>query len=405
MSRVIHPTKMILVFSLFLSVFSVHKVTAKSMDAWNYFKNHPCTGGGVNVYSNALIMVCGGMMQGIPQVTIPLVEQSSQIPDYNIVYSMTGLEFKWSIPISPYSQDGHLDRFYVSDTEYYENITIHPYLYELHYFDIHPGNIPASTVIGSNTFIILGESQLWVDPYTTTGDFPAGIAVGDANTLHDYFKYSLPGNSNPITGPTEDQIDKLISPTHSLSLSYISGIDNTNTPFIDFDAIHGAWLISTISSANGKGRGIGDLKDYPAFKLYILYEVQMRAWAEPERHFKYETRKISDPQWAWVCEYSSYPIPYPLGCTTPGGGIGFWAWEQVKDSVFKTAWWEIPIDRSTDFGGEDRDGRRLPTDDSARYCTGCSASITSWMNPYSLQVMPYNPIVIFESRPLLDKPW
>jgi hypothetical protein len=414
MSKTIRSTMVILLIGLLLAVFPGRQVSALSLAQWDYYKDHPCTQGFIFPLGNGLQFACVSNAS-TAWVMVPMVynNNSDQLPAVTMVYSMTGMKFYWAPLPGNYFQEGQLDRFYVTDTEYYEDIRIHPYIYQV------PGtsytnSLPVIAHIGDNTTLFLSEKYTWGEYYASEPTAPVGIAIGDLrNTLsvnnfdNIITNWSLPQNTTPPTGPLAGPLKSFISESHPFYLNNKSGSPTSTYPYYDFDPLSGAWFYSTMSSVYGES-SIPPIQwnGNPAFRLNIQYTVELRAWVEPKRHFKYETRMVSPEEKGWVCQRSNFWIPpYVGGCTTSDGHAGYWSWEVIKSAVYQTGWWSYPIDSAKDWGGTNEGGYQEPKVDSSADCYGCRRTVMSWMAPDLSGVLDYCPIAVYESRPLASPPW
>jgi hypothetical protein len=400
MSKLYRTLFFFCVFGLIAPALSVQKANAKSIADWNYFKDHPCNGAQISEWAQGLEFNCGGAF-GVPaMIAVPLIHAVDQLPENIFVYSLTGMQFDWAPFMADYYKNGHLDTFQVSDKEYYADIDIHPYLYQIKQTTVASSIDPILTNIGNNTTIQLGEPYTFRDYYTTTvGGNKIGIAFGGPENINDFRLLSIPQLTDPPTGPGINTIKDWISQSFSFGMNNKSGSPTSTYPYFDFDDLHGAWVLSTISSAFGTVEWDGN----PAFRLNIEYMVEMRAWAEARQHFKWETRMVKPAEMGWVCVGSGYP-PF-IGCRTSSGGWGYWSWEVIKQAEYKEGWWAYPINPSSDWGGFNDGAFRVPTSDSAINCNGCRQKITSFMAPDLSRVLPYSPFLVYESHPLPDKPW
>jgi hypothetical protein len=387
------------VFGLLAPALSVQKANAKSIADWNYFKDHPCDDAQISELAQGLEINCRGAFDGPAMIAVPLIHAVGQLPENIFVYSLTGMQFDWAPFMSDYYGNGHLNTFQVSDKEYYADIVIHPYLYQIKQTTVASSIDPILTNIGNNTTIQLGEPYIFRDYYTSGGGVPIGIAFGGPENINNFRSLSLPQQTKPPTGPEINTIKDWIIQSFSFGMNNKSGSPTSTFPYYDFDEIHGAWVLSTISSAFGTVEWDGN----PAFRLNIEYMVEMRAWAEARQHFKWETRMVKPAEMGWVCVGSGYP-PF-IGCRNSNGGWGYWSWEVIKQAEYREGWWAYPINPSTDWGGVNDGAFRVPTSESAIDCNGCRQKITSFMAPDLSRVLPYSPFLVYESHPLPDKPW
>jgi hypothetical protein len=387
------------VLGLIAPALSVQKANAKSIADWNYFKDHPCDDAQISELAQGLEINCRGAFDGTAMISVPLIHAVGQLPENIFVYSLTGMQFDWAPFMADYYGNGHLNTFQVSDKEYYADIVIHPYLYQIKQTTVASSIDPILTNIGNNTTIQLGEPFIFRDYYTSGGGVPIGIAFGGPDNIDRYGPLSLPQQTKPMTGPEINTIKDWISQSFSFGMNNKTGSPTSTYPYFDFDDLHGAWVLSTISSAFGTVEWDGN----PAFRLNIEYMVEMRAWAEARQHFKWETRMVKPAEMGWVCVGSGYP-PF-IGCRNSNGGWGYWSWEVIKQAEYREGWWAYPINPSTDLGGVNDGAFRVPTSESAINCNGCRQKITSFMAPDLSRVLPYSPFLVYESHPLPDKPW
>lgn len=406
---------------IFASIFSLSlskgDTKAASIDEWNYFKNHPCVSGDII----GTDMYCGGSVYGesfAVRISVPMVykpdkidDVPSQLPEVTFVYSMTAFEFDWAPLPFEYVQDVNIPRVWVvPGKEYYDNIKIHPYLYQIVMPSFPNTSRPTNAKIGDNILISSPENLGLGDYYSSDGSgTQVGVGIGSPfdeiaypGKMKRYYEMSL-AKYSPDIGPSFDALWDKINKPHSFDLNNKSGSPTNALPYYDFDTLYGAWFLSTLSSVYGNAT-VGT--DTPAFPLTIEYKVEIRAWAEPTSHFIKENRMVAPEERGWVCRPASYYVPYPFGCN-PGGGsrYGYWSWEVVKEAQYLEAFWEHPIDPAKDWGGVSSGGFWVPTADASSNCPSCSAKITQWMLPDLSGTSEFCAIPVYESRPLPDQPW
>lgn len=409
MSKTVRSIMAIFVIGLVLAAFPSREVSAKTTEQWDYFKDHPCYGGNMpqEIGRSGLEFDCLGMIGEVyAWIMVPLVAQIPyQLPAVTMVYSMTGLQFDWApLPVN-YFQEGLMDEYVVTPgKEYYADIHIHPYLYQIPIVSSYTGSLPMFANIGKNIQIsLMDKDYVFGEYYSTVYNAPIGIAIGGEINSKPFFDWSFPYQTTPHTGPSLSDINNFISVDSSFYLNNKSSAPTSTFPYYDFDPIHGAWFLSTMSSVYGGTRWNGGR---PAFRLGINYMVELRAWVEPRQHWKYETRMVSPEEKGWVCHEIPYPVPpFPGECTTPDGNNGYWSFDVIKQAEYKTGYWQYAIDPAKDWGGINVGGIQEPTVDSSANCSGCRQQVHTWMSPDLMMTFDYDPILVYESRPLSSPPW
>ena len=387
------------IIALSVSLVPEQAVLAQSPSAWELFKNNPCASGWDN--GNGAKLWCLGPRDHIfaASIRVPTIKQIDQAPKIAMVNSVTGLRFNWELAY-PEILDGHINRFDISlsPKEYYEDIWIHVYLFEM------PNNAVKkdvnTTPIGINkrTYISLDEDANRLINY----GYNSGIMIGDWSwlqnpdiTINKYLNRNVPPAAK--MDPSQADIVKFIKSTSVLPY-VMNPARYPDSRWHNFEELRGAWFFSTISSYYATDQR----NNPPYFRIVGNYNVGVYAWAEPRKHFKYGM--IAPAQYGWYCQGVNLPspIPPPAGCRPYGGSYntGYWRYGKVREA--EMGYIDIPV-TPADMGGVPGSWGvlgRVP-DFAQKPCPGCEFNFSPDHRDWAAPIRMY----VYESQPLPSTPW